>query len=112
MRSLPFFFVIQIFNKYAEVHSVTLWLTYGALIIIIRTCLKLKAYTSYLSHRKASSRQGLLMKPARILLKLVQQISKSLSLIVTGEHEVNVFENSRGPRVSHHRFTRFSWPKR
>jgi hypothetical protein len=83
MRNLPFFFVTQIFNKFAEFHSVTLRLTYGALIII-RTCLELKAYFSDSSHRKASSRQGLLKKLARTLLKLVHQISKSLSLIVTG----------------------------
>jgi hypothetical protein len=94
MRIVPFFFVTRIFNRYAEVHSVTLWLTHGALII--RTCLELKAYISDSSHHKASNRQGLLIKLARNLLKLVHQISKSLSLIVTGERGVIVFENSHG----------------
>jgi hypothetical protein len=36
------------------------------------------------------------MKLARNLLKLVHQLSESLSLIVTGEREVIVFENSHG----------------
>jgi len=37
MRSLHSFFVTNICNKYPELHSVTSWLKYGALIIIIRT---------------------------------------------------------------------------
>jgi len=53
------------------------------------------------------------MKLAQMLLKLVHQVPKNLSLLATGEHEVHVFENShcshnsRGPRVSHRWFTRF-----
>lgn len=93
MRSLPCFFVTDICNKCAEFHSVTLWLKYGALIVI-RTRLELRAYFSNSSHREVSNIRVLLMKLARIPLKLVHQISKNLSLIVTGEYEVNVYENS------------------
>lgn len=107
MRSLSRFFVTDICNKYAEFHSVTLWLKYGALIVI-RTRLELRAYFSDPSQRKVSNIRVLLMKLARIKLKLVHQISKNLSLIVTREYEVNVYENSNGLQAQIRRTASFT----